>query len=57
MRVLIKNKIYGLCTSCKTCEFSSLYLNGLWCEFPFGEIHYFKNKRIRPIKQDDIFKL
>ena len=57
MKVLIKEKTYGLCRSCKTCEFYELYSNGFWCEFPFGEIHYFKNKRVRPVKQDEIFKL
>jgi hypothetical protein len=57
MRATIKGKTYGLCRSCKTCEFYETYHNGLWCEFPFGEIHYFKNRLVRPIKQDDIFKL
>ena len=47
----------GLRHSCQTCEFYVIYSNGIWCEFPFGEIHYFNNKRIRPIKQDDIFRL
>lgn len=57
MRILTKDKAYGLCRSCQTCEFYGIYSNGIWCEFPFGEIHYFKNKRIRTIKQDDIFRL
>lgn len=57
MKISFKNKIYGLCKSCQTCEFYGIYSTGLWCEFPFGEIHWFGNKRIRPIKQDDIFKL
>lgn len=57
MKVLIKDKTYSLCRSCKTCEFYGIYSTGIWCEFPFGKIHYFKNRRVRPIKQDDIFKL
>jgi hypothetical protein len=57
MRVSIKGKTYGLCNSCRTCEFYGLYSNGIWCEFPFGETHYLGNTRIRPIYQDDIFKL
>ena len=57
MRVSTKGKTYGLCRSCQTCEFYGVYSNGLWCEFPFGEIHYFKNRLVRPIKQDGIFKL
>lgn len=57
MKVLIKDKVYGLCRSCKTCEFYETYHNGLWCEFPFGEIHWFGKKKIRPIKQNEIFEL
>lgn len=59
MRLLIKEKAYGLCRSCpcQKCEFYDAYSNGLWCEFPFGEIHYFKNRLVRPIKQDEVFKL
>lgn len=57
MRVSIKGKTFGLCRSCRTCEFYSLYSNGIWCEFPFGETHYLGNTRIRPIYQGDIFKL
>ena len=57
MRVSFKNKTYGLCKSCQTCEFYELYSSGIWCEFPFGEIHWFGNKRIKPINQNDIFKL
>lgn len=57
MRVSIKENTYGLCKSCQTCEFYELYSSGIWCEFPFGEIHWFGNKRIKPINQNDIFKL
>lgn len=57
MRILTKDKAYGLCHSCQTCEFYGIYSNGIWCEFPFGEIHYLNNKKIRPIKQDEIFRL
>lgn len=57
MKILFKNKTYGLCKSCQTCEFYGIYSNGIWCEFPFGELHWFGNKKIRPIKQDEIFLL
>ena len=57
MKIVFKGTTYGLCRSCQTCEFYGLYSNGLWCEFPFGEIHWFGNKRIRPITQDEIFKI
>ena len=57
MRVSIKENTYGLCESCQTCEFYELYSSGIWCEFPFGEIHWFGNKRIKSINQNDIFKL
>lgn len=57
MKVSLKDKTYGLCKSCQTCEFYELYSSGIWCEFPFGEIHWFGNKRIKPINQNDIFKL
>lgn len=57
MRVLIKDKVYGLCRSCQTCEFYGIYSNGVWCEFPFGELHWFGNKKIRPIKQNEIFEV
>ena len=57
MKVSIKEKAYGLCRSCQTCEFYGIFTNGIWCELPFGEIHYFEGERVRPIKQDDIFKL
>lgn len=57
MRLSLKGKTYGFCRSCQTCEFYGVYHSGLWCEFPFGEIHWFGNKRIRPIKQNEIFEL
>ena len=57
MKISFKRKTYGLCRSCQTCEFYGLYSRGLWCEFPFGEIHWFGNKKIRPITQDEIFKI
>lgn len=57
MRIFMKGKVYDLCRSCKTCEFYGIYSTGIWCEFPFEQIHYFNNKKVRPIKQDDIFKL
>ena len=57
MKIALKDKAYGLCGSCKTCKFYGIYSSGIWCEFPFGEIHWFGKKKIRPIKQDDIFKL
>ena len=57
MKVSIEEKTYGLCKSCQTCDFYGIYSTGIWCDFPFGEIHYFNTKRMRPIKQDDIFKL
>jgi hypothetical protein len=55
MRISIKGKTYGLCKSCQICEFYNPY--SLRCELPFGEIHYFNSELVRPIKQDDIFKL
>lgn len=57
MKLSFKNKTYGLCKSCRTCEFYELYSNGLWCEFPFGELHWFGNEMIRPIKQNEIFEI
>lgn len=57
MKVSIKEKAYGLCRSCQTCEFCGIYGTGPWCELPFGETHYFKGELVCPIKQDDIFKL
>lgn len=57
MKLSFKNKTYGLCKSCQTCEFYELYSNGLWCEFPFGELHWFGNEMIRPIKQNEIFEI
>jgi len=57
MKLSFKGKTYGLCRSCETCEFYGIYSTGIWCEFPFNEIHYFNNKRIHLVKQDDIFKL
>lgn len=57
MRIVFKGKTYGLCRSCQTCEFYKKYSNGIWCEFPFGDIHWYGKKMIRPIKQDDIFNL
>lgn len=57
MRILLKDKTYGLCRSCPTCEFYGIYSSGIWCEFPFGEIHWFGKKKIRPIKQDEIFNI
>ena len=57
MRVSLKGKTYGLCRSCKTCGFYETYHNGLWCEFPFGEIHWFGNKKIKPINQNEIFNI
>lgn len=57
MKISFRDKTYGLCKSCQTCEFYYIYSNGLWCEFPFGEIHWHGKKMIRPIKQDGIFKL
>lgn len=57
MRISLDGKVYGLCKSCQTCEFYSIYSSWVWCEFPFNEIRWFKGKRLRPIKQDKIFKL
>lgn len=57
MKIAFKGKTYGLCRSCQTCEFYGIYSNGLWCEFPFGELHWFGNKKIHSIKQDDIFNI
>ena len=57
MKILFKGKTYGLCRSCQTCEFYDIYSNWVWCKFPFNEIHWFGEKKIRPIKQNEIFKL
>ena len=57
MKILFKDKTYGSCRSYQTCEFYGIHSNGLWCGLPYGEVHYFKSKRLRPIKQDGIFKI
>lgn len=56
MKIGFKGKIYGSC-SCQTCEFYGSSSTWVWCELPYDEVYYFKNKRVCPIKQDDIFKL
>lgn len=57
MKLSFKGKTYGLCRSCENCEFYGISSNWVWCEFPFNEIHWFKGNKLRPIKQDKIFKL
>lgn len=57
MKLSFKDKTYGLCRSCENCEFYDIYLNWVWCKFPFNEIHWFGKNKIRPIKQDEIFTL